>query len=121
MSVARKVLMIIGFILSIIIFVVLGFTAVGCFISLGNEELLNRLLDGLNRSTMTLEDGKNFITFLGVMFSIIALLALINACLSIKGVRSHKLGLMVLNIIFGVISGIYINSLGGLFGLLEKD
>lgn len=121
MSIARKVLMIIAFILSIFAFIGLGLCAVAFFVSLGNEEQLKKILDGLNRSTMSLEDGKTFITFLGVLFSVIALLALINACLSIKGVRSHKLGLMVLNIVFGVVSGIYINSLGGLFGLLEKD
>lgn len=121
MSIARKILMIIAFILSIFMFIGLGICAIALFVSSGNEEQLKKILDGLNRSTMSLEDGKTFVTFLGVLFSIITLLALINAVLAIKGVKSHKIVLMVLNIVFGVISGIYINSLGGIFGLIEKD
>jgi hypothetical protein len=50
----------------------------------------------------------------------LAIFELINALLSIKGVKSNRSGLMVLNIIFGVIAGIYINSLGGIFGLVDS-
>ena len=119
MSTARKVLMIISFIVSIIAIIVFAMCGVGLFISINNEELLKRLLEGFNKASLSIEDGKTFVMILGVVFAIFTFLEIINACLSIKGVKSSRAGLMVLNIIFGVISGIYINSLGGIFGLVD--
>jgi hypothetical protein len=87
---------------------------------LNNEELLQRLLDGLNRTPSSPENAKVLVTILGIVFSMLAIFELINALLSIKGVKSNRSGLMVLNIIFGVIAGIYINSLGGIFGLVDS-
>ena len=121
MKVARKVLMIIAAIASIIFFIGLGICAVALFVSMNNEEMLQRMLDGLNRSTMSLDEGKTFVMGLGVLFAIVTFFDLINACLAIKGIKSHKTGLMVLNIVFGVLAGVYVNSLGGLFGLFEED
>ena len=120
MSAARKVLMIIAFVLSIGAVLTFALCAVAFFISINNEELLTKLLDGLNKQHLSLDDGKLLVTIAGVVFAIFAFLALINACLSIKGVKSNKIGLMVINIIFGVISGIYINSLGAIFGLVDN-
>ncbi|MCR5462593.1 MAG: hypothetical protein K6E87_05950 [bacterium] len=120
MSAARKVLMIIAFVLSIGAVLTFALCAVAFFISINNEELLTKLLDGLNKQHISLDDGKLLVTIAGVVFAIFAFLALINACLSIKGVKSNRIGLMVINIIFGVISGIYINSLGAIFGLVDN-
>ena len=119
MSTARKVLMIIAFVLSIIVVCIFALCAIAFFISSNNEEVLNRVLDGMNKSSMTLEEGKTFATIMGVFFSILTLFAIMNAVLSIKGVKSSRAGLMVINIIFGVLSGIYVNSLGGIFGLVD--
>ena len=119
MSVARKVLMIIAFVVSLMCFIGLAICAVVFFISTNNEEALQKILDGLNRSSTSLEEGKTIVTILGVVFAILAFFQLINACLSIKGVKSSRAGLMIINIIFGVLSGVYINSLGGIFGLID--
>ena len=121
MSTARKVLMIIAFAVSIIGVIAFAICAVAFFASLGNEELLLRVLDGLNRKTVSVDEGKMIVTVLGVLFAVLAFFELINACLSIKGVKSNKSGLMVLNIIFGVLSGIYINSLAAIFGLVDGN
>jgi len=119
MSTARKVLMIIAFVASIIAFCLFAICAACFFISSNNEEVLNKVLDGMSKSSMTLEEGKTFVTIMGVTFCILAFFELINACLSFKGIKSSRAGLMVINIVFGVLSGIYINSLGGIFGLVD--
>ena len=119
MSTARKVLMIIAFVASIIVFCLFAICAACFFISSNNEEVLNKVLDGMSKSSMTLEEGKTFVTIMGVTFCILAFFELINACLSFKGIKSSRAGLMVINIVFGVLSGIYINSLGGIFGLVD--
>ena len=120
MSVARKVLMIIASILSIGAVITFAICAVAFFVSINNEEVLTRVLDGLGKKNISLEDGKTIVTILGVLFAILAFFALINACLSIKGVKSNRTGLMVINIIFGFIAGIYVNSLGAIFGLVDS-
>ena len=121
MSTARKVLMIIAFVVSIIGTIVFALCATVFFISMNNEEILIRVLDGLNRKSVSLKDGKLIVTAFGIIFAILAFLELINAFLSIKGRKSNRPGLMVINIIFGVLSGIYINSLGGIFGLVDSN
>ena len=70
---------------------------------------------------MTLEEGKAFVTGLGVLFAVVACLELANFIFAIKGVKNHKTSTMVLNIVFGILAGVYVNSLGGLFGLFEED
>jgi len=97
----------------------MGVCALALFISTGNEELLNKIVEGLDKTDLSPERAKVFVCALGVAFSIVTLLQLINAILSIKGVKSSRVGLMIINIIFGVISGIYVNSLGGIFGLVD--
>ncbi len=121
MSTARKVLMIIAFVASILGIIAFALCAIAFFVATGNEEQLQKVLDGLNRSSTSLEDGKTIITIFGVIFAILTIFELLNACLAIKGVKSNRSGLMVLNIIFGVLSGIYINSLGGIFGLVDSN
>lgn len=120
LSKARKILMIIACIFSIISLVGFTFISFSLLISTGNEEALQRALDGLNRPTMSLSEGKTFVITLGIIFSILALASLINASLAIRGKDSNRKGLMVLNIIFGLISSIFVNSLGGIFGLIDK-
>ena len=120
MSTARKVLMIIAFVVSIIATIGLAFCAFVFFVSSGNEELLMKALDGLNKKSLSPEDGKVLVIVIGVLLSILAVLELINALLSIKGAKRNSAGLMVLNIIFGIFAGIYINSLGGIFGLVSE-
>ena len=121
MSTARKVLMIIAFVASILGIIAFALCAIAFFVATGNEEQLQKVLDGLNRSSTSLEDGKTIVTIFGVLFAILTIFELLNACLAIKGVKSNRSGLMVLNIIFGVLSGIYINSLGGIFGLVDSN
>ena len=120
MSVARKVLMIIAFVVSLLGLLVLASCTAVFFIATNNEDVLVRVLDSLSKRNISFDNGKLLVTIIGVIFAIMAFIILINACLSIKGAKSNRSGLMVLNIIFGFISGIYINSLGGIFGLVES-
>ena len=120
MSTARKVLMIIACILALLLLIGFAFLAIYFFVSIGDDEALQRMLDGLNRPSMSLREGKIFVSTLGVMFIVLAFIVLINAGLAIRGKDSNKNRLMILNIIFGVLSGVFINSLGGIFGLIER-
>ena len=120
MSTARKVLMIIACILALLLLVGFAFMAIYLFVSIGDDEALQRMLDGLNRPSMPLREGKIFVSTLGVVFIVLAFVVLINAGLAIKGKDSNKNRLMILNIVFGILSGVYINSLGGIFGLIER-
>ncbi len=119
MSTARKVLMIIAFIASLLALLTFGICAIAFFVATNNEELLEKLMDGLNKTSYTIEEAKNYMLALGIAFSIFTLFELLNACLSIKAVKSSRAGLMILNIVFGFLSGIYINILGGIFGLVD--
>ena len=119
MSTARKILMVIGFVFSIICAIGLAICTVVFFTSLNDPEKIQKVLNGLNKPSATIEEGKTIITILGVFFAILTAFELINAGLAIKGKSSNRTGLMILNIIFGVLSGIYINSLGGIFGLID--
>lgn len=119
MSTARKVLMIIAFIASLFALIGFGICAIVFFAAMNNEEILEKVMDGLNRSSYTIEEAKNYMLALGITFSIFTLFELLNACLSIKAVKSSRAGLMILNIVFGFLSGIYINILGGIFGLVD--
>jgi hypothetical protein len=120
MSTARKVLMIIACILALLLLIGFAFMAIYFFVSIGDDEALQRMLDGLNRPSMSLKEGKVFVSTLGVMFIVLAFIVLINAGLAIRGKDSNRNGLMILNIIFGVLSGVGFNSLGGVFGLIER-
>jgi len=120
MSTARKVLMIIACILALLLVIGFAFMAISLFVSIGDDEALQRMLDGLNRPSLSLREGKIFVSTLGVMFIALTFIVLINAGLAIRGKDSNKNSLMILNIVFGVLSGVFINSLGGIFGLAER-
>ena len=120
MSTARKVLMIIACILALLLVIGFAFMAIYLFVSIGDDEALQRMLDGLNRPSLSLREGKIFVSTLGVMFIALTFIVLINAGLAIRGKDSNKNSLMILNIVFGVLSGVFINSLGGIFGLAER-
>ena len=120
MSTARKVLMIIACILALLLVIGFAFMAIYLFVSIGDDEALQRMLDGLNRPSLSLREGKIFVSTLGVMFIALTFVVLINAGLTIRGKDSNRNILMILNIVFGVLSGVFINSLGGIFGLVER-
>ena len=120
MSTARKVLMIIACILALLLVIGFAFMAISLFVSIGDDEALQRMLDGLHRLSLSLREGKIFVSTLGVMFIALTFIVLINAGLAIRGKDSNKNSLMILNIVFGVLSGVFINSLGGIFGLAER-
>ena len=120
MSTARKVLMIIACIFALLMLIGFAFMAISLFVSIGDEEALQRMLDGLNRPSMSLREGKIFISTIGVIFIVLAFIVLINAGLAFKGKDSNRNSLMILNIIFGLLSGVCVNTLGGIFGLIER-
>ena len=120
MSKARKILMIIAVIASICLFAVCALCAIALLISASDADLLAKMLDALNKDGKGDSAGKIYVLSIGFLFALLSFLEIINIIVTIKGIKSNKPVIMVLNIVFGFIGGIYINSLGGIFGLCES-
>ena len=119
MTIARRVMMIIGFIAALGLSITLALIAIVFFIATNNEELLTKLLDGLNKSTMTLNEGKNFALSTGLFIGFYAFIEILNTIFTLIGIKSNKTIVMIFNIILGLVGSTYINTLGGIFGLCE--
>ena len=115
---ARKILMIIGFVLSIVAVVVYAICAGVFFACASSSENIEKFMEQFNWGGSP-DDAKFGIIGVGIAFCIIGLFDLLNACLAFKGRKNNRFGLMILNIIFGVLSGTYVNSVGAIFGIIE--
>ena len=86
MKIARKTLMIIGFIVSIFLVIILAILVAIMFRATGTEENVQEILDKL-KINIKVEDGKYIVMGIGIGFSFLALLVFINAIISIKGAQ----------------------------------
>ena len=57
----------------------------------------------------------------GLVFVFVSVLSLINAILSFKAMNSNSKSLMVANIIFGILSDVIVNVVGGIIGFILID
>ena len=114
MEKAKRILFTVSGILSIIgivLWLVLGIV----FIVLAGN------VDFVDDATATAEEAEAFkamFTVVGGMFIFFAIMSIVNTILCFKGKNSNAKGIMILNIVFGVISGIEINILAAIFGLI---
>ena len=114
MEKAKKILFTVSGILSIIGIVVWLILGIVFIVLAGN-------VDFVDDATATAEEAEAFKAMFmvcGVMFIIFAIMSVVNTILCFKGKNSNAKGLMILNIVFGVISGIEINILAAIFGLI---
>lgn len=112
----KRILFLVGGILSIVmaasffivglVFVVLGPT-IGAYIAETDQQAADIFL-GVYLS-------------IGLVFVFVSVFGLINAILSFKAMNSNSKSLMVANIIFGILSDVIVNVVGGIIGFILID
>ena len=120
MEKAKRILFTISGVLSIISVVVFLILAI-VFIAFGNnveaiEELANDSTNGTDA-----EAFKTLFVGLGVMFIFFMIFGIVNIILCFKGRNSDSKNVMILNIVFGALSGIEVNILAAIFGLIARN
>ena len=120
MEKAKRILFTISGVLSIISVVVFLILAI-VFIAFGNnveamEELANDSTSGTDA-----EAFKVLFVGLGVMFIFFMIFGIVNIILCFKGRNSDSKNVMILNIVFGALSGIEVNILAAIFGLIARN
>ena len=89
MSTLKKTMMIMVCILTIISLIGLIYLSLSFLISTGNEELLPRRVDGLNKPTMPLGEVKTYLMPIITIIYVFVLASLIYASISVKDNRSR--------------------------------
>ena len=104
-------------IIGIVLWAVLGIV----FVVLGsNPEFIDKAIEG-GATSDEAEAMKLMFMCCGVMFIIFGLMSIVNTILCFKGKNSDSKNIMILNIVFGAISGIEINILAAIFGLIARN
>ena len=119
MNTAKRILFLIGGIMSICAAIAFFFLSI-MFIALSNmKEEMQKLAD--DSAEYGVEYFEALFLVLGIMFIFFLILAIINIILSFKGRNSNSKGLMIANIVFGALSGIEVNLVAGIFGLIARN
>ena len=119
MKTAQKILMIIGGIASIGMTLLWFILAMVFFIGAGSAEFINKY--NSDYPELDADAIKIMLIVIAVMFCILTVLALINAIVAFKGKNTDKKGLLIQNIVFGALSGVELNIVGAIFGLIARN
>ena len=127
MKKASNYVLLAGIIYSFVVVVTLCVLA-GIFLSFNNPDGKQAIIQGIQNGTIhtsftgsTEEQADQVIILfvaLAIIFFVMAFFALINAFIAIMGKSKKTQMLYILNIVFGVISGVYVNAIGAIFGLV---
>ena len=127
MKKASNYILLAGIIYSFVVVVTLCVLA-GIFLSFNNPNGKQAIIEGIQNGTFhtsftgsTEEQADQVIILfvaLAIIFFVMAFFALINAFIAIMGKSKKTQGLYILNIVLGVISGVYVNAIGAIFGLV---
>lgn len=127
MKKASNYVLLAGIIYSFVVVVTFCVVA-GIFLSFNTPEGKQAIIQGIQDGTIhtsftgTTEQQADQIIILwvglAIAFFVMAFFALINAFIAIVGKSKKTKGLYILNIVFGVISGVYVNAIGAIFGLV---
>ena len=127
MKKASNYILLAGIIYSFVVVVTLCVLA-GIFLSFNNPDGKQAIIQGIQNGTFhtsftgsTEEQADQVIILfvaLAIIFFVMAFFALINAFIAIMGKSKKTQGLYILNIVLGVISGVYVNAIGAIFGLI---
>lgn len=127
MKKASQILFLISGIFSII-YSVLMFVFSILFIVFSNPEFKQTIIDGIVDGTIhssfpgtPAEQAaaiQEMFLVAGVIFIFIFMFSVANAVLSFIARNKHNTGMFVVNIVFGFLSGIILNSIGGILGLV---
>ena len=119
MNVAKRVLFIVGGVMSLVSILVFLFLGIFFIAFSTDEEIMQRLAD--DSAQYGIEYFQGLFLALGVMFFVFLVFSIPNAILSFKGKNSDSKGLMIANIVFGALSGICVNIVAAIFGLILRN
>ena len=119
MNKAKRILFIVSGILSIVATVV--FISLGCvFIACANNvDMMQEMAD--KSTTQDIEFFKALFMCLGVMFLICLAFTVVNIFLSFKAINNNSKKFMIVCIVFGALSGIYVSIVAAIFGLIARN
>ena len=130
MKKAANILFLVGAILSIAT-AVSGILSGVAFIVLGSiPEIKQAIIDGINNGTIQTTEANAEAaaavfqyTFIASGISVLfcSLFAIPNCFFAFKGRNSNNHVMFILNIVFGVISGVIVNVVGAVFALVKGD
>ena len=127
MKKASNYVLLAGIIYSFVVVVtlcVVAFIFLSCNTPDGKQAIIQGLLNGTIQTsfTGTAEQQANqiivLLSILAITYFVIAFFALINAFIAIMGKSKKTKVLYILNIVFGIISGVCVNAIGAIFGLV---
>jgi hypothetical protein len=117
---AKRILFTVAGILSIVAIVAWAIAALCMFVIAGDLELLQKMADSSSEE-ITIEFFQIYFGVLGGLFVVFAIMAVVNTIFCFKGKNSDSKGIMILNIVFGVLSCVEINIVGAIFGLIARN
>ena len=114
---ASKVLFRISGILSIVFAVSMLISCVIFFV-LSAPFAKDALADMVKGTKMTVEQLQSVFQTLGITFIFCGLACIANAIICFNAARKDSIGLYIVSIVFGAISGVELNILASIFGLI---
>ena len=120
MEKAKRILFTVAGILSIVAIVAWAIAALSMFVIAGNLELLQKMADSSSEE-ITIEFFQIYFGVLGGLFVVFAIMAVVNTIFCFKGKNSDSKGIMILNIVFGVLSCVEVNIAAGVIGLIARN
>ena len=128
MKKASKIFFLVGGILSFIV-AILFLTLGILFFTFSSDTFKDILLEGLRNGTIqtTLSGSEEEIVIaiqiifrtLGVTFLVLTALPIVNAIFAFIARKRENKALYILNIVFGFMSDVIVNAIGGIFGLIS--
>ncbi len=130
MKSASRILLLISGILSIVaavLYLIFGIL----MLAMTGESGKAAMQEAINNGTVTVASGltqeeaiaalQGMALAVGVVFMFLVVFCIINSVLSFKARNHQTKGLLILNIVFGALSGVLLNILGGIFGLVSRS
>ena len=125
---AANILFLVAGILSIVLAVCFVITSIVFFAIAASEPFIKEMIAN---GTIVLPEGQSAETYLavfiaicityGVVFLVFGLLNVPNAIFAFKGRRNSNKALFILNIVFGFLSGVLLNVIGGILALASME
>ena len=127
MKTASKILMLIGAIFSCVLPAFYLITSI-ILLAFADPRFKNDIIEGLKNENINssftgsyeqvAEAIQLMFLIIGILLLVVMMFCIANAVLAFIARNKENKALFILNIIFGILSGIYVNSVGAIFGLI---
>lgn len=130
MRTASKILLLVGGIVSFVTAFTLFIVSI-VFLVCSAPEAKESIVEGINNGTITssfpgnpveqAEKIQALFAILGIVFIIWVFLCIANGILALIGRSKQNKPMLIINIVFGILSCVTINFVGGIFGLIANS